>query len=98
MKFLEKISDNNYLIHLTVKTNSNRQKVINNREKLMIFLKSKPIQNKANKELISLLKRKLKLSSNQIRIVSGPKSRDKLINITFLEKIEEKELLKKLLF
>jgi uncharacterized protein YggU (UPF0235/DUF167 family) len=97
MKFLEKISDNNYLIHLTVRTNSKRQKIINNIENLIIYLNSKPIQNKANKELIDLLKRKLKISSNQIRIISGLKSKDKLISLTFLEKVEEKELLKRLL-
>ena len=50
MKFLEKISDTSYFVKLNVKTDSKKQKIIKDDDFLTIFLKSKPIQNKANKE------------------------------------------------
>ena len=83
MRLIEKYSNTSYIIRLQVKTNSKTQKVSINDEILTIFLKSKPIQNKANKELISLIKKKLNISSDQIQIISGLRSRDKTINITF---------------
>ncbi|MBA7624353.1 hypothetical protein ES703_31760 [subsurface metagenome] len=96
MKFLEQRSNNNFILRLNVKTNSRSQKIINNGDVLTIFLKSKPVQNKANKELITLIGKKLNLSSNQIQIISGSKSKDKLIKITFLRNIEEEEIIEKL--
>ena len=96
MNFLEKLSESIYIIRLNVKTNSKTQKMVNNEEFLTIFLNSKPIQNKANKELINLLKKKLKISSNQIQIISGSTSKEKLIKISFLKKIEKEELISRL--
>ena len=93
MKFLEQRLNNNFILRLNVKTNSRSQKIINNGDVLTIFLKSKPVQNKANKELIALIGKKLNLSSNQIQIISGSKSKDKLIKITFLRNIEEEEII-----
>ncbi len=69
MKFLEKIRDSSYVVHVKVKPNSRKQDVISNGEFLTIFVRSKAIQNKANKELINLINRKLKISSNQIKII-----------------------------
>ncbi len=97
MKFLEKLSNKKYLIKLHVKPNSKSQKIIKNDEFLTISLLSKPCQNRANKELINLLRNKLKLSSSQIQIISGSKSSKKLVKITFLERIEERDLIRKLL-
>ena len=98
MKFLEKISVSNYIIRLNVKTDSKKQKIVNDGDFLTIFLKSKPIQNKANTELLNLIKRRLNISIDQIQIISGLKSHDKLIKLDFLEIIEEREILRKLIF
>ncbi len=97
MNFLEKQSDTIYFLRLNVKTNSKTQAIVNNGSFLTIFLTSKPIQNRANKELINLLKRKLNISSSQIQIISGSRTQDKLIKISFLENIEE-EVIKDFLF
>jgi len=97
MKFLKKFSDHTYLIKLNVKPNSKTRKIINNDEFLTILLSSKPIQNKANKELINYIKNKLKIPSNQIKIVSGLQDSNKVIKIDFLEKIIEEELIQRLL-
>ena len=98
MKFLEKISDTSYFVKLNVKTDSKKQKIIKDDDFLTIFLKSKPIQNKANKELLNLIKRRLKISMDQIQIISGLKSHNKLIKLDFIETIEEREILRKLIF
>jgi len=97
MKFLKKFSDHTYLIKLNVKPNSKTRKIINNDDFLTILLSSKPIQNKANKELINYIKNKLKIPSNQIKIVSGLQDSNKVIKIDFLEKIIEEELIQRLL-
>ncbi|MFW9990119.1 MAG: DUF167 domain-containing protein [Candidatus Odinarchaeota archaeon] len=97
MSIIEKHDNTSFVIRLQVKANSKTQKVVSDGKILTIFLKSKPIQNKANRELINLIKNKLNISSNQIRIISGSKHRDKTIKITFNEGIEEEEIIKKLL-
>ncbi|MFX0104773.1 MAG: DUF167 domain-containing protein [Candidatus Hodarchaeota archaeon] len=97
MIFLKKHSDTNYIIRLHVKPNSKNQKVEDNGEFLKISLNSKPTQNKANNELINLLKKKLNLSKNQIRIISGLKSSKKLVKISFIEKMDEEDIIKKLI-
>ncbi|MFX1455088.1 MAG: DUF167 domain-containing protein [Promethearchaeota archaeon] len=97
MKFLEKVRDYSYKIHINVKPNSKRQAIINDGEFLTIFLRSKAIQNKANRELIILLRKKLEISSKQIQIISGLRSSTKLVKINFFDAIQEKELNDKLL-
>ncbi len=97
MNCVNKNSDFEYIIHLIVKPNSKFQKVIKDKDRLTFFLKSKPIRNNANIELIKLVKNKLNLSSNQIQIIHGSKIRNKSIKITFIEKIDQSELLEKLL-
>ncbi|NVM36792.1 MAG: DUF167 domain-containing protein [Candidatus Lokiarchaeota archaeon] len=97
MGSIEKYSTTNYIIRLHVKTNSKNQKIIKNGDNLTIFLKSKPVQNKANIELLSFIKNKLNISSNQIKIISGSRSRDKAIKITLKKNGDKEEIIKKLL-
>jgi len=44
-----------------------------------------------------MIKKKLKIGSNQIKIKYGMKSKKKLIELNFPERIEEEILIKKLL-
>ena len=97
MGFIEKHSTTKYIIRLHVKTNSKNQKIVKIGDNLTIFLKSKPIQNKANIELLSLIKNKLNISSSQIQIISGSRTRDKTIKITLKENGDKEEIIKKLL-
>ncbi len=97
MKFLEKYSDTNFIIRLIVKPNSRQQDIIDSGEFLTILVRSKAKQNKANIELINLLKKKLNISSNQIKIVSGLKTTNKTVQLKFTEKIETQLLYDKLL-
>ena len=97
MKFLEKVGDFSYVVHVKVKPNSKKQGIIDNDEFLTILVRSKAIKNKANNELINLIKKKLGISSNQILIISGSKSSNKKIQINFLKGIEEREIYDKLI-
>jgi uncharacterized protein (TIGR00251 family) len=68
-------------IKLKVKTNSGKQKVekVNDKE-YKINLKSEPENNKANIELLRLLKKYFKEYKN-IKIIRGLKNKEKLIKI-----------------
>jgi len=63
---------------------------------ISIHLKSKPVKNKANKELIKLLSKKLNIAANQIQIIAGPKNANKTIQIRFYEDISKPKILEKL--
>lgn len=95
--FIEKKSDNLYILHLSIKPNSKMQRITTNGKYLTISLQSKPIKNKANKELINLIKKKLEISSNRIEIISGSKSSTKIIKLHFLGEINEDLVITKLL-
>jgi len=97
MGFLEKISEDNFFLHTKIKPNSKNQRILDNNDYLIIFLRSKPVKNKANNELINLLKKKLTLASNQIKIISGLKNSRKIIKLTYTESVNEKDIIKKLL-
>jgi len=53
---------------------------------LKIKVKSPPIDNRANQEIIELLADYYKISESQIQIIQGSKSRNKLIKISGLSK------------
>ncbi|MFX1343851.1 MAG: DUF167 domain-containing protein [Promethearchaeota archaeon] len=97
MRFLEKIDETNYILRINVKPNSKKQDIINNDKTLTIHVKSKAMKNKANKELIDLLKAKLELASHQISIVSGFKNINKILQINFPKTQKKQSLINKLL-
>ncbi len=67
------------IIKVNVKTNSDKQKIEKISElQYKANLKSLPENNKANKELLKLLKRKF---GKQARIIKGKKSRKKVIKL-----------------
>ena len=72
------------IIEVQVKTNSKQQKIQKLSDKLYeIWVKSKPERGKANKELIKLLADYFGMHQNQIEIIQGSKSRNKVIKISF---------------
>lgn len=96
LKYIEKRNDNSFLLHVNIKPNSRKQEIIIDDENLIIRVKSKANQNKANKELLGLLRKKVGVSPNQIMIVSGLRSSNKVIELKFIEQIDENQLLKRL--
>ena len=66
-------------IKVKVKTNKNKQEIQKiDENNYIINLKSSPIENKANKELIKLFSKELKL---RVKIKKGLKSREKILEI-----------------
>jgi uncharacterized protein len=65
-----------------VKPNSKQQKIEQQTDDtLTVYLKSPPVDGKANEELIKLLAEKFNVPKSHIRIKSGLSSRQKLIEI-----------------
>lgn len=50
-------------------------------EKLKVYLTKRACEGQANKQLIGILSVYLKVKKYQIRIISGEKSRDKIVEI-----------------
>jgi uncharacterized protein (TIGR00251 family) len=95
--FLEKRTNNSFFLRVNVKPNSKKQDIFINGDFLTIQVRSKALQNKANKEVLNLLRKKLNVSSNQLHIVLGSKNTNKTIQILFSTEIDEKEIIKRLL-
>ena len=66
------------IIKVKVKTNSGKQEIVKNDNGYVVYLESFPENNKANLELIKLLKKHFKKS---VKIKSGLTSRNKIIEI-----------------
>ena len=65
-----------------VKPNSKQQKIVEELDgSLIIYLKSPPVDGKANEELIKVLAKKFDVPKSYINIKSGAFSRQKLIEI-----------------
>ena len=99
MVIFEDSSERTILLKIRVKTNSKVQKISYNQDTdswISIHLKSKPVKNKANKELIKLLSKKLNIATNQIQIIVGLKNASKTIQIRFYQDMSKSEILEKL--
>jgi uncharacterized protein (TIGR00251 family) len=99
MDFIEIKSNNLYLLRIRVKTNSKKQEILRYSDtdsNLTILLRSKPVHNKANRELLNLLKKKLKVSSDQVQIIAGLKKADKILQVSFSENIVESDIIKRI--
>ncbi len=95
MKFIEKVELTVYLIKIFVKPNSKKQEIYLNSlndEYLTIFLRSKPIQNKANRELLSFLKKKFRNYVISVELAGGAKSSNKRIRLILKNAISEQKI------
>ncbi len=71
------MSENKFKV--IVKTNASKSEIISfNDNTYKINLHAKPLEGEANKELIRFLSKKLK---KQVRIISGFRSKEKIIEI-----------------
>ena len=86
------MSEKGIFLRVVVKPNSKEMKLVGNidSEHIQINLTGPAREGKANTELVKRLSKKLKISTSNIRIVSGHKSREKILLIEGLN-IEEVE-------
>lgn len=92
MSFIKKKTDLIFILNIYVKPNSHQQDISDDGDLLLISLKSKPEKNRANKELVKLLQKKLNLSLDQIHFTSGLKTQYKTIQINFKNKLDKENL------
>lgn len=99
MVFFEDSLERTVFLKIRVKTNAKAQKILFNQSTdtwISINLKSKPVKNKANKELIKLLSKKLNIATNQIQIIAGPRNTSKTIQVRFHQDISISKILEEL--
>jgi uncharacterized protein (TIGR00251 family) len=69
-------------IQVKVKPNSKQQKIEESADGgLIVYLKSPPVDGKANQELITVLAKKYGVTKSQILIKSGLSSKTKIVEI-----------------
>ncbi len=68
-------------VSVKIKTEAKESRVERAGDALLVFVKSSPIKGKANKEAIKLLAKYYKRDISQIKIASGLKSKNKIIEI-----------------
>ncbi len=68
-------------IQVKVKPNSKSEEVSQEEGSFVVKVKEPPMEGKANQAVIKLLARHFDVPQNQVRIVSGFKSRNKVIEI-----------------
>lgn len=65
-----------------VKPNSKRQEIIEQPDgSLLVYLKSPPVDGKANQELIKILAKQYGVARSQVTIKSGLSAKNKLVEI-----------------
>ena len=69
---------------IKVKPNSKQQKIIEQSDgSLLVYLKSPPVDGKANQELIKILAKQYDVTRSQVTIKSGLSTKNKLVEIEF---------------
>lgn len=68
-------------LNLKVIPNAKQNKIVEESGRIKVYLTAPPVEGKANKALIEFLSEHFKVKKNQIRIVRGEKSRDKVLEI-----------------
>jgi uncharacterized protein (TIGR00251 family) len=69
------------IIKAKVKTNAKNEKIVEKEDYWEISVKEPPIEGKANKRIIELLAKHLKIPKSRIEIKKGSKSKLKIIEI-----------------
>ena len=89
------MSEKGTFIRVVVKPNSKKSELIaeRNPDSILINLASPAKEGKANTELLKKLSKVLKISTSSIRLVTGQKSREKILLIDGLSAEEVKEKL-----
>jgi len=69
-------------LSLTIKPGSSQEKIVENNDgSLVVYLRAKPHDGEANTALIKLLSKHFHIGKTSITIISGAKSRNKVIEI-----------------
>jgi hypothetical protein len=68
-------------LNIRVIPNAKQNKLAEESGRIKIYLNSPPVEGKANKALVEFLAEHYNIKRNRIKIISGEKSRNKIIEI-----------------
>ena len=68
-------------IQVKVKPGSKNEEVTQKGDTLMVTIKKPPKEGRANRQVIKLLAKHFKVPQNQVKLISGFKQRDKVVEI-----------------
>ncbi len=86
---VKKISKKEFTLKIKVEPRSSKSAIVGPYgDALKVKLTSPPVEGKANKELIELLSKELKVHKKDIEIVSGQSSKNKVVKIIGLNRID----------
>jgi hypothetical protein len=86
---IKKRNRNSLVIKIKVEPRSSKSEIVGPYgDGIKVKLTSPPVDGKANKELIELLSKELKIPRKNIEIISGQSSKNKVVKISGLSKIE----------
>ena len=86
---VNKNNNNELIIKIKVEPRSSKSGIVGPYgDALKVKLTSPPVEGKANRELIDLLSKELKIRKKDIEIVSGQSSKNKVVKIIGLSKID----------
>lgn len=77
--------DNGLLINVKVIPNASKPRIIKEQGLLKVYLKSPPVDGKANKELIETLAEYFKVKRKQVEMIRGETSRRKVVRINSIQ-------------
>ena len=67
--------------NVKVITGSSKSEIVNEGDVLKAYVRAKPDKGKANKEVVGLIAERFNVPKNMVRIVSGVKSRKKIVEV-----------------
>ncbi|MCK5589613.1 MAG: DUF167 domain-containing protein [Dehalococcoidales bacterium] len=68
-------------IQVKVKPGSKNEEVTQKGDTLIVTIKEPPKEGRANRQVIKLLAKHFKVPQNQVKLISGFKQRDKVVEI-----------------
>lgn len=81
-----KDAENGLIVRLKIIPNSSKNDIIWENDGLKVKITAQPIENKANKALIELFSKKLKIAKSNIQIIKGELNKEKTLLIKGFDK------------
>jgi len=85
-------TDQGIVLEIKIVPNSSKNDIIIENEVIKVKVTAQPIENKANKALIELLSKKLKVPKTKIEIIKGLTSKEKTILIKVTDTAKQNEI------
>jgi len=68
-------------LNVRVIPNAKQDKLVQEKDRLKVYLSAKPVEGEANRALIECLSQYFKVKKNRVKIIRGEKSRNKIVEV-----------------